>query len=347
MAAHSVKESLRLVMSNCQLYKYSSAFYSINEESSEYFLHSFSKNDVDDDHICWLNYHGLEDRQSIEHLAQNLGIDKLIIEALYFPSRRPKVEEYPNFLYFALKSLLPSGLGENTLIDENMSFILHKNYLISYQDKSSDHFADVRDRIVKGRGKIRSKGTDFLLFRLLEAIIDNYFEVLSDCIKNIEYIDDQINEYQSKQLFRELETTKRKLISLRKVVLPMREICNELLSSDSRFIEKENTRYFQNLYKSCSAILEEIEANKQIIEGIANLYYAIQGQRMNQVMKTLTVVSSIFIPLTFIVGVYGMNFKYIPELDYHYGYFVVIGSMSLLSVILIIYFLKKGWLKRD
>ena len=127
----------------------------------------------------------------------------------------------------------------------------------------------------------------------------------------------------------------------------MREISNELLSFDSKFIDKDNQRYFLNLQKSCASILEEIDANKQIIEGISNLYYAAQGQRMNEIMKFLTVVSSIFIPLTFIVGVYGMNFKYMPELDYRYGYYTVVGLMILLSFILLIYFIRKGWLKRE
>lgn len=302
--------------------------------------------DIDTDHVYWLNYHGLEDKDTIEQLATKLGIDKLVIEALYAPSRRPKVEEYPNFL-FSVKSLLPSDQNENNLIEDKISFILSENYLISYQDKSSDHFIDVRDRIEKARGKIRSKGPDFLLYRMLEAIIDNYFELLSDTTKNIESIDVQILKYQSKQLFRELENEKRKLISLRKIVLPMREISNELLSFDSKFIDKDNQRYFLNLQKSCASILEEIDANKQIIEGISNLYYAAQGQRMNEIMKFLTVVSSIFIPLTFIVGVYGMNFKYMPELDYPYGYYTVVGLMILLSFILLIYFIRKGWLKRE
>ncbi|MBM3430099.1 MAG: magnesium/cobalt transporter CorA [Bacteroidetes bacterium] len=347
MVAHLVNLHIKNLMSNCQLYQYNAAFFAIKKESSHYFADNFLEGDIDTDHVYWLNYHGLEDRNAIEQLAKKLGIDKLVIEALYTPTRRPKVEEYPTFLFFSVKSLLPNEHNDNSLIEDKISFILNENYLISYQDKSSDHFTDVRDRIEKARGKIRIKGPDFLLYRMLESIIDNYFEVLSDCTKNIEAIDGQILKYQSKQLFRELENEKRKLISLRKIVLPMREISNELLSSDSKFIEKDNARYFQNLQKSCASILEEIDANKQIIEGISNLYYAAQGQRMNEIMKFLTVVSSIFIPLTFIVGVYGMNFKYMPELDYPYGYYTVVGLMILLSLILLFYFIRKGWLKRE
>jgi magnesium transporter len=302
---------------------------------------------LDNDHVYWLNYHGLDEKENIGDLAKKLGIDKLIIEALHLPVRRPKIEEYPTFIYFTVSSLLPNDNQDNTLNKDQISFILGSNYLISYQDKSSCHFSEVRDRIENSRGKIRSKGADFLLHRMLESVIDNYFEVLSDTIKNIEEIDEKILKYQSKQLFRDLENEKRKLIILRKIVLPMREICSELLSSDSIFIQKDNTRYFNNLQKSCNTILEEIDANKQILEGLANLYYAAQGQRMNQIMKFLTVISSIFIPLTFIVGIYGMNFKYMPELDNPKGYFNVLVVMAILSISLLLYFIRKGWLNRE
>jgi magnesium transporter len=342
-----VKMSLKLKMNNCQLYKYNTSFFSIQKESSSHFAQSFLASDLDNDHVYWLNYHGLEERENIESLAIKLSVDKLVVESLYLPVRRPKVEEYPAYIYFSVRSLLPTDSSEKTLVEDQISFILGDNYLISYQEKSSDHFTDVRDRIEKSRGKIRTKGPDFLLYRMLEAIIDNYFEVLSDSAKNIEIIDKQILKYQNKQLFRELENEKRKLISLRKIVLPLREISNELLSFESKFIQKENMRYFNNLQKSCQTILEEIEANKQILEGLANLYYAAQGQRMNEIMKFLTVVSSIFIPLTFIVGIYGMNFKYMPELEYPYGYYTIVGVMLLLSLALLFYFIKKGWLKQD
>lgn len=337
----------KLNMSSCQLYKYNQSFFFIQKESSFYFAENFSTNDLDNDHVYWLNYHGLDEKENIGALAKKLGIDKLIIEALHLPVRRPKIEEYPTFIYFTVSSLLPNDNQDNTLNKDQISFILGSNYLISYQDKSSCHFSEVRDRIENSRGKIRSKGADFLMHRMLESVIDNYFEVLSDTIKNIEEIDEKILKYQSKQLFRDLENEKRKLIILRKIVLPMREICSELLSSDSIFIQKDNTRYFNNLQKSCNTILEEIDANKQILEGLANLYYAAQGQRMNQIMKFLTVISSVFIPLTFIVGIYGMNFKYMPELDNPKGYFNVLVVMAILSISLLLYFIRKGWLNRE
>jgi magnesium transporter len=274
-------------------------------------------------------------------------IEKLNIENIYFPSRRPKVEEYSNYMFFSIKSALPSNQIDNLLIQENISFILSKNYLISFQDQSSDHFTDVRDRIEKARGKVRSKKADFLLFRLLEAIIDNYFEVLENISDKIAEIDSLLLNQSRGNILKEIEIEKRKLIELRKITQPMRDITYQLEMNDTNFIESKNKLYFKNLKDACLTVLDEIDANKQILDGMANLFYASQGQRMNEIMKVLTVVSSIFIPLTFIVGVYGMNFKYMPELEYTYGYYTVIGVMVFIGVFLLAYFIRRGWLNKD
>jgi magnesium transporter len=146
---------------------------------------------------------------------------------------------------------------------------------------------------------------------------------------------------------KEIEIEKRKLIELRKITQPMRDITYQLEMNDTNFIDRNNKLYFKNLKDACLTVLDEIDANKQILDGMANLYYASQGQRMNEIMKVLTIVSSIFIPLTFIVGVYGMNFKYMPELEYTYGYYTVVGVMFLIGVFLLAYFISRGWLKKD
>lgn len=333
-------------MTECQLYKYNSEFYAIEKDEPAHFVNDFVEAEIDPDYVSWLNFHGLHDQLSIEKICQKLKIDKLSIETIYNFTRRPKVEEYPEYMFFSVKSALPEE-NEVMLNQEQITFILGKDYLISFQEKSSDHFTDVRNRIEKGRGKIRSKGPDFLLFRMLEAIIDNYFEVLLSISDNIERIDAKLHISESKALFKEIETEKRKLIELRKIVQPMRDVTMQLEHSESTLLDQNNFYYFTNLKSSCVSALEEIEANKQILEGMSNLFYAAQGQRMNEIMKMLTVVSSLFIPLTFIVGVYGMNFKYMPELEWKSGYFMVWGIMLSLIVILMIYFIKKGWLKRD
>jgi magnesium transporter len=182
---------------------------------------------------------------------------------------------------------------------------------------------------------------------MLEAIIDNYFEVLENITARIENIDERIHNTNNKTIFKEIELEKRKLIELRKIVQPTRDITLQIQNSESNFLDKANFRYFSNLKSSCLSILEEIDANKQILEGLTNLYYASQGQRMNQIMKILTIVSAIFIPLTFIVGVYGMNFENIPELKYQNGYFIIMACMLILGISLLAYFIKRGWLNRE
>lgn len=333
-------------MGNIQLYKYNATFYSVKQESSSYFANEFLESELDSDHIAWLNFHGMDDTESIEQLCHKLGIDKLTIESIHKQVRRPKVEEYSKYMSFHVMSALPKELGNPFLHQDQISFLMGENYLISFQDKPSDHFTDVRDRIEKGRGKIRTKGSDFLMFRMLEAIIDNYFEVLEEISTQIETIDTKLHLTQDKSILANIELEKRKLIELRKIAQPMRDVTNQLENSESPFIQSSNRHYFRSLRSSCMSVLEEIDANKQILEGMANLYYAAQGQRMNEIMRVLTVVSSIFIPLTFIVGVYGMNFEHMPELKYTYGYYSVIAFMFALSIGLLILFIKRGWIKK-
>jgi len=234
-------------LDQCQLYKYNQEFYLINRETPVYFKNQFHLTEIDDDYVSWLNFHGLKDRESIEILCKNLGIEKLNIENIYFPSRRPKVEEFANYMFFSIKSALPSDQAENLLFQENISFILSKNYLISFQDQSSDHFTDVRDRIEKARGKVRTKKADFLMFRLLEAIIDNYFEVIENISDKIAELDSIVLKKSQRNILKEIETEKRKLIELRKITQPMRDITYQLEMNDNNFIEKGNKMYYKNI----------------------------------------------------------------------------------------------------
>jgi magnesium transporter len=334
-------------MSECQLYKYNSSFYAIEKDEAEHFVNDFVESEIDPDYVSWLNFHSLSDQESIEKICLKLGVEKLSIESIHKTIRRPKVEEYPDYMFFSVKSALPDEENLSALHEEQITFILGKNYLISFQEKASDHFLDVRDRIEKARGKIRSKGTDFLLFRMLESIIDNYFEVLETIADNIALIDAKLHVSETKSIFKEIEIEKRRLIELRKIVQPMRDVTMQLEHSESNLLDRSNFYYFSNLRSACISALEEIDANKQILEGMSNLFYAAQGQRMNEIMKMLTVVSSLFIPLTFIVGVYGMNFEFMPELKWKSGYFIVWGIMLIVIFGMFIYFTKKGWLNRE
>jgi magnesium transporter len=332
--------------SECQLYKYNSSFFLLKKEKAAYFAQNFLLNELDDDHVAWLNFHSIADMPSIETLCLNLKIDKIGIENIYKEARRPKVEENNGYIFFNVISALPSQNKKDLIHKDQLTFFLAKNYLISLQSMDGKHFNDVRDRIEKDRGKIRTKKSDFLLFRSLEAIVDNYFEVLDNISEAMELIHEKLHKSEDKSLLLKIEVERRKLIELKKIAGPMLDISVQLLGSDSALIDKNNFVYFNTLHHSCSHVITEIESQKQILDGMANFYYAAQGQRMNEIMKVLTIVSSIFIPLTFIAGVYGMNFKYMPELGYKNGYYTVIGVMFLLGASLFVFFVSRGWIKR-
>lgn len=331
----------------CQLYQYNSSFYLIKKETPAHFALEFSHNVLDDDHVSWLNFNSLAAKNDIFLLCQQLKIEKLSIENIFIEARRPKVEETNGYIYFNVISALPSTKSDNELlIKDQITFFLGKDYLISFQSQEGDHFDDVRDRIEKNRGKIRSKESDFLLFRALEAIVDNYFEVVDSIAQKTTRIDEILRKSEDKSLLLQIEVEKRKLIELKKIASPMLEISVQLLGSETNLIEESTRRYFSSLNHSCSHVLTEIDSQKQILDGMANFYYAAQGQRMNEIMKVLTVISSIFIPLTFIAGVYGMNFENMPELKFKNGYFVVVGVMLALGLSLFLFFVSRGWLRK-
>ncbi len=328
----------------CQLYKYDADSYFLIKESEEYFSHGGFNEYLVEDAVSWLNFHSIKDKESIERFCNYLHLDKLTIEDIYTEKSRSKLEEYPNYIYFSIRSALPGASDSEGLKQEQISFILGKNYLLSFQQKRSDHFIEVRNRIEKKKGKIRLKGPDFLLFRLLDAIIDNYFEVIESITERIIEIEVKVQELDKNFSYKDIEWEKKKLLELRKIILPLRDMTFQLERCESHLLEHSNKNHFTDLKENCLVLLEEIDANKQILDGVANMYYAVQGQRMNEIMKMLTIVSTIFIPLSFIVGLYGMNFQHMPELNSTYGYPIVLLAMITIAGGLLSYFYKKGWL---
>jgi magnesium transporter len=328
-----------------QHYRYNAEVLTITKEDEAYFATHFQP---EEEPLLthWLNFHSMADGENIMRLCNRLGIDRLIQEDLFKGTKRPRIEEYDKYVFFSIISALPTDKMSFDLNKERISFILGDNYLVSFQERSSDHFTEVRERLEMRKGKICYKGPDFLLFRMLNAITDNYMEVLDEIGRSIEVLEALVARHQRSEVLRKIEWQKRKLVELRKIVQPMKELVMQLERTDSELFEKVNRPYFQQLKDSCVSVIEEVDAQKQILEGLANLYYAAQGQKMNEIMKVLTVISAIFIPLTFIVGVYGMNFKHMPELEARYGYFYVLGFMALLAGVLVFVFWKRGWLRR-
>lgn len=330
-----------------QLYRYNDKEMTLVKEKEKFFADTFDPHQ-EMQYTEWLNFNSLKEKELIFQICERLKIDKLIQEDIFKGTKRPRLEEYPDYIFFSIISALPtSDKSSFELQKERISFIMGDNFLVSFQEKSSDHFPTVRERIENKRGKIRQKGPDFLLFRLLEAITDNYMEVVDMTIENIETLDKVVLRNPSSDFLRRVEWEKRKILELRKIVMPMKELLAQLDRVENKLIVEDNCQYFKELKDTCYSITSEIESQISMLEGISNLYHAIQGQKMNEIMKVLTVTSAIFIPLTFIVGVYGMNFENMPELKWKYGYFIVWGIMGTLGISLFFVFMKRGWLKRN
>lgn len=294
-----------------------------------------------------MNFHSLKNKAEITSLCAKLGIDKLITESIFTGTKRPRVEEYADYVFFSIHSALIKDPSNFELKKEKISFVLGDNFLISFQERSSDHFPEVRERIESGRGRIRMKGPDYLLHRLLEAIIDNYIEVVETIGDTITVLDNTVLRNPQSSMLKKVEWEKRKLIDLRKTVFPLKELFLQIDRIENKLIIDAHKNYFVELKDNCASLIDEIDAQTKMLEGVANLYFASQGQRMNEIMKVLTVTSAIFIPLTFLVGVYGMNFHFMPELTWKYGYLFIWLAMVTVAVVLLLIFWRKGWLKRN
>ncbi|MBU2020032.1 MAG: magnesium/cobalt transporter CorA [Bacteroidetes bacterium] len=328
----------------CQLYKYDREFYLKTTNEPAYFASEFVKTELNPEVVSWLNFHSIKYTSEISSLLGSLGVDNLVVEDVYADKQRPKIEEYDGYIFFSIRSALPPTKPGGDLTQEQISFVLGDTYVISLQQKKSDHFTEVRQRIEMPKGQIRIKGADFLLYRMLEAVVDNYYEVLDDITSKTEKMEAIVLKNTHAQTLQFIENEKRRLADLRRIALPMRDISSQIEKSNNPLFDPVNKAYFLDLKDHCLGVLDEIDTTKQILEGMTNLYYAVQGQRMNEIMKVLTVISAIFIPLTFMAGIYGMNFDNIPELHSRYGYFVLLGAMLVIAVILVFYFRRKGWL---
>ncbi len=327
-----------------QLFKYDKEYFLVTKNEPAYFANNFVSSELDENQVSWLNFHSITDVESISSLCDKLKIDKIVVEDIYTKIQRPKVEEYHNYIFFSIRSALPTNDEFGTLIYEQISFILGERYLISFQDKSSDHFMEVRDRIETNKGRIRQKGPDFLLFRMLEAIVENYFEVVEEIQQNTIRLEKRLMRSAHSDTLKLIEHDKRRLAELRKIAIPMRDVALRIYNSENEQFKRENASYFDDLKDECIGVLEEIEVSKQTLDGLTNLYYAVQGQRMNEIMKVLTVISAIFIPLTFLAGIYGMNFQNMPELTHPNGYYILLIVMFVIAVMLISIFKARGWL---
>ncbi len=293
--------------------------------------------------IHWLNVDGLHDDTVMHDAAQHFELHSLLMEDILNTDHRPKLEEYQDSLFVVAK-MLRADPKSTELHVEQISFVLRERVLISFQEQHGDVLEPVRARIREGLGRVRKSGTDYLLYALLDVIVDNYFTVLEEFGNRIEDLESKVIAQLRNKDLRAIQQLRGQLIAISRHVTPMRELSGRLNTLESPLIDKSTRRYLNDLQDHTVYISETIGTYRELLTSLENTYHAGVNLRMGQVMKLLTVISTIFIPLTFIVGVYGMNFRHMPELEWRYGYFGVMAFMGILSLVMLVWFKRKKWL---
>lgn len=301
---------------------------------------------IDLSRINWLNVHGLNDIETIKNIGENFHIDYFILGDILNTTKRTKLDEYRDVLFFSIKSLLPVE-DSDTIAVEQISFLLKKGILISFQEKRSDFFTHIRERIRSHAGIVREKKADYLLYLLLDAIMENFYITIESEEDKVEELINKAKTSTDPKILEEVEKHRDNYNFLKRSIIPLRDSLYAIKSikDDEIFneIEDKNFTFFDRLHQKSLELLEQIEYDLETIESVSNFYFSTQNHKMNEVMKTLTVVSVFFMPLTFIVGVYGMNFDNMPELHWQYGYFIILGAMVVLLAGMAYYFKKKKW----
>ena len=293
--------------------------------------------------VTWINVQGIHDVGLIEALGKRLGLHPLTMEDIVNTTQRTKTEEFPGYLYVVLKTITANKTG-NALEAENVSLVIGENYIVSFQEKEGEVFEALRSRILSDKARIRSMSADYLAYALMDAVIDQYFFAIERTGDRIEEIEDRIMIGPQPEGIQEIHRLKREILTLRKAVWPLREEIGALERGETPLIHPETRVFLRDLYDHTIQAIDVVETLREILSGVQDIYLSAISNRMNRVMEVLTTVATIFIPLTFIAGVYGMNFEYMPELEWRLGYFVVWGVMIAVGAGMTLYFRKKRWM---
>lgn len=297
--------------------------------------------EVKNNPLCsWINIDGVHDVDLIKELGDVFNIHPLILEDILNTTQRPKIEFSDDYIYTTLKMIIYDEKNE-TFTKEQLSVILLKNVVITIQEVPGDIFQKIRDRIKTDTGRIRKSEVDYLFYTLLDSIVDEYFKVIERLDFELEEVEDRIEEYEGS--IQDIHWLKKELLYIRRSISPVREIISTLIRSESYLINEKSKVFLRDVYDHTIQIIENVEIIRDIVSGLIDLYLSTVSNRMNEVMKFLTVFASIFIPLTFVTGIYGMNFEYMPELKWKYGYFYMLGFLFATGSSLFYIFKKKKW----
>ena len=294
--------------------------------------------------MTWINIDGIHQKEILEKLSGYFGFHPLVMEDIMNTDQRPKMEDYADYLYIVLKMLYYND-EDNKISTEQVSLIVAKNIVISFQEGlEGDLFGPLREHLRNDKGRLRKMGSDYLAYAMIDAVVDSYFMILEKLGEKIELIEEDLISDPGTQTLHEIHYLKREMIFLRKAVWPLRELINLMIRGESLLVHDSTKIYLRDVYDHTIQVIDTIETLRDMVTGMLDIYLSSVSNRLNAVMKALTIIATIFIPLTFIVGVYGMNFKYMPELEWRFGYPMVWVVMLSIGVTMLIFFKKRNWL---
>jgi magnesium transporter len=293
--------------------------------------------------VTWLNIDGVHQPEIIEQIGKSFRVHPLVLEDIANTGQRPKMEDFDDYIFVVLR-MLRFDETENQTKTEQVSILLGRDFVVSFQEREGDVFDPIRERLRSNKGKIRKMGADYLAYALIDAVVDNYFMILEKLGETIEEIEDKLVINPTSETLQTLHDLKRELIFLRKSVWPLREVINRLERSESPLINKSTFVYLRDVYDHTIQVMDAVETFRDMLSGMLDIYLSSISNRMNEIMKVLTVIATIFIPLTFIAGIYGMNFRYMPELGQSWGYAAVLIVMLTIALVMVVYFRRKKWI---
>ena len=292
----------------------------------------------------WIHVDGLHDTAILEQLGEEFNLHPLVLEDILNTDHRPKMEDLGPYIFVVLKCFAADVPATAEVKPEQVSFIFGSNYVLSLQEKESLLLAPIRERIRQNKGRIRKAGADYLAHAILDAVIDSYFLVLEDMGEEIDACEESLVNHPRSTILKRIHYLKRNMIILRKAVWPLREAVAALERSESPLIAEATNLYFRDVYDHTIQVMDTIETYRDTLSGMLDIYLSSLSNRMNEIMKVLTIIATIFIPLTFLAGVYGMNFDYMPELKWRWGYFGLWGVMGAIVIVMLKLFRKNKWL---
>ncbi len=295
------------------------------------------------DTITWINIDGIEDIPIIEKIGRAYDLHPLILEDIVTAGQRPKYDNYDKYAYIVLK-MLSYNYASQAIESEQMSIVFGPNFVISFQEEVGDIFNPIRDRIRFAKGRVRKLGADYLAYSLIDAIVDSYFAILEKIGERIEGLEDELIAHPTEKILSQIHSLKREMMSLRRSVWPMRELISAMQRDESPLICSQTRIYLRDVYDHTIQIIDAIEGFRDIVAGMLDIYLSSISNRTNAIMKVLTMIATIFIPLTFVTGVYGMNFKYMPEKEWRVGYPGVLLLMAIVAGVMVTYFRRRKWL---